>query len=253
VQPFPQPRYVVATPRIGGENEWDPFLPPTALTLGAAATSEEASRFVVELLDKLTPYEGYAMAQFHLIWSKDRFGTYWRYADLHTTLWAAATLMRPRSYLEIGVNRGRSAALVGALQPACAIYGFDAWLADYAGTANPGPDFVRQELRRVGHTGEVVLVSGDSRQTLPTFLAAHPDLLFELITVDGDKSVRGFASDLAHALPRLKVGGVVVVDDLVAVPSLRRVWRRVIEQDDRFATWEFADAGYGVAAAVRAA
>jgi predicted O-methyltransferase YrrM len=253
VQPLPRPRYRPSTPRIGGDDPWDPFLPPTALTLGAAALSPEASSCVLALFDRLTPHDDYAMARFHLTWARDRFGAYWRYADLHTALWAAATLVRPDGYLEIGVNRGRSAALVGSLRPTCAIYGFDAWIEGYADAANPGPDFVRDELRRAGHTGNVTLVSGDSRTTLPAFLTAHPDLFFDLVTVDGDKSVRGFSGDLAHALPRLKVGGVLAVDDLAAVPALRRVWREVIERDARFVTWEFVDAGYGVAAAVRTA
>lgn len=95
-------------------------------------------------------------------------------------------------------------------------------------------------------------MSGDSRRTLAAFLERHPALFFELMTLDGDKSVRGFARDLASALPRLKVGGVLIVDDLAVVPALRRVWHRVIERDKRFVSWEFIDAGYGVAAAVRA-
>jgi hypothetical protein len=74
-----------------------------------------------------------------------------------------------------------------------------------------------------------------------------------MITIDGDKSVRGFAGDMAVALPRLKIGGVVLVDDLVVVPALRRVWHRVIEREPRFSSWEFAYGDYGVAIAVRTA
>ncbi len=73
------------------------------------------------------------------------------------------------------------------------------------------------------------------------------------MTIDGDKTVGGFAGDLACALPRLKLGGVLAVDELAVVPALRRVWRRVIERDARFVSWEFVDAGYGVAVAVRVA
>jgi len=227
-------------------------LPPTALTLGAAAMSEEATTFVMALLEKLTPSDDYALEAFHYRWSRDKFGRYWRFADLSTALWAAATLIRPASYLEVGVNRGRSAAVVGAICPSVSIFGFDLWVAGYEGQPNPGADFVRSELTAAGHRGDVTLVSGDSRRTLPAFLEQHPALFFEVITVDGDKSVGGFAHDLACALPRLKVGGVLVVDDLAAVPALRRVWRKVIDEDNRFVSWEFTDAGHGVAAAVRA-
>lgn len=253
VQPFPLPHYVASTPKIGGENPWNPFLPPTAGTLGAAATSEEAATFVMGLLAKLTPSDDYAMEAFHYRWSLAKFGHYWRYADLSTALWAAASLVPPTNYLEIGVNRGRGAAIVGAVCPAVSIYGFDLWVPHYQGQPNPGPDFVRAELKAVGHEGEAVLVSGESQRTLPAFLREQPALFFDLVTVDGDKSIAGFARDMAGALPRLKLGGVLVVDDLAAVPALRRVWRRVIERDARFTSWEFADAGYGVAIAIRVA
>ena len=96
------------------------------------------------------------------------------------------------------------------VRPQCAIYGFDLWVPDYAGGPNPGPEFVQEELARVGHEGDLVLESGDSRTTLPAFLERHPDLYFDVITIDGDKSVPVVASDYANALPRLKIGGVVV-------------------------------------------
>ena len=226
VRPYRLPRYLETTPSIGGGDPLDPFLPPTALTLGAAAMSPEAVAFVDGLLEKLTPIDGGDGTRFLYQWSQAKFGKYWRYADILTTLWAAATFVQPQHYLEIGVCRGRSAAVVGAVCADCAIYGFDLWTPDYAGAPNPGPEFVRGELRAAGHGGSVVLLSGDSRETLPAFLRDHPGLHFDLITIDGDKSVPGFASDLANALPRLKVGGVAVCDDLQVAPALRRVWAR---------------------------
>lgn len=253
VRPFPTPRYAAETPRIGRHKDpYDPFLPPTALTLAEAAMSEDAARFVLSVLDKLQP-AGEAGSRYFYIASREKFGRYWRYADLLTMLWAAATFLRPRAYLEIGVCRGRSAAVVGALVPACAIYGFDLWGGDYAGAANPGPDFVRGELRAAGHVGDVVLIEGDSRQTLPAFLRQHPDLFFDLVTIDGDKSVAGCATDMANALSRLKIGGVLVFDDLPAVPALERVWDRVVRRDRRYASWEYQNGHFGVAVAVRLA
>jgi predicted O-methyltransferase YrrM len=253
IRPFPVPRYVADTPRIGGEDPLDPFLPPTALTLGAAAMSELAARFADCVLGKLTPGDEHAAGRYFYQWSQAKFGKHWRYADILTTLWAAATFFQPRSYLEIGVCRGRSAAVVGAVCPQCAVYGFDLWTPDYAGAANPGPEFVRGELRAAGHEGSIELISGNSRETLPGFLREHPDLYFEIMTIDGDKSVPGFATDLATALPRLKVGGIVVCDDLPVVPVLRRLWEKVVERDSRYVTWEFAEGELGVAAAIRMA
>ena len=162
VQPLPTPRYVVGTPGIGEGQSPKVVQTPNILTLAAAAMSEEALSFVADLIDRLTPSEETAGQQALYRLCQNQFGKYWRYADLTTVLWAAANLTRPNSYLEIGVRRGRSAAVVGATRPDCAIYGFDLWVAGYAGVANPGPDFVRGELRAVGHRGSVVLESGDT-------------------------------------------------------------------------------------------
>ena len=250
-RPFALPRYLDGTPKVGGSEPLDPHFPPTAHTLGAAATSGEATDAVVAILDRLTPMEELVAQQAFYQWGQAKYGQHWRFANILTALWAAATFTQPTNYLEIGVRRGRSAAVVGATCPQCAIYGFDLWTPDYAGAPNPGPDFVRRELRAAGHTGNVTLISGDSRETLPTFLRDHPDLYFDLITIDGDKSLPVVASDFASALPRLKVGGIIVYDDLPRQPLLRRVWEKVIRQDGRYVSWEFVNAGTGVATAIR--
>ena len=252
-RPLPSPDYRPDTPKIGGTGPLDPHLPPTAQTLGAAAMSPEASSAVQDTLAKLTQNDDAKAGQFWHAMGRAKYGEYWRFADQLTTLWAASKLLQPSTYLEIGVCRARSAAIVASARPQCDIYGFDLWVPDYAGGPNPGPEFVREELSRVGHGGALVLESGDSLETLPAFLSNHPDLFFDVITVDGVKSIPGVASDYANALPRLKIGGIVVTDDLMLFPILRRIWDRVIDQDDRFVNWEFRDAGFGVAAAVRVA
>jgi predicted O-methyltransferase YrrM len=227
------------------------FFPPNAPTLAAAAQSSDVADYVVSVLAKLSPdTEGDKQSIFYQ-WGKAKYGTHWRYADIATTLRAAALLIRPRTYLEIGVRRGRSAAIVGATCTGCHIYGFDLWVPGYGDAENPGPDLVRSELKTVGHTGEVTLVTGDSKETVPRFLREHPGLFFDLITVDGDHSVAGAMADLVNALPRLKVGGILVFDDICSAPLLARVWDVLVRRDSRFVTWEFTAAGYGVAAAIR--
>ncbi len=251
VRPLPHPRYPPGTPALSSGHPAVPFLPPSPGTLAAAAMSREAADFVVELCRKLTPSEHLAGQLAYYERSRERFGEYWHYADLPTLLYAAATLLQPNSYLEIGGRMEGSATVVGSLRPECAIYCFDLWTPNHGGLENPGPDFVREELRRVGHTGEVIFVAGDSKVTVPAFLREHPDLFFDLITVDGDHSVMGAATDLTNTLPRLKVGGVVAFDHIARAPTLQRVWRELVQRDERFVTWEFTDAGFGIAAGVR--
>jgi predicted O-methyltransferase YrrM len=179
----------------------------------------------------------------------------WMYADLYTTLAGLASVIRPHTYLEIGVRRGHSMAMVAAHAPECSIYGFDLWIRDYAALDNPGEEFVRAQLPRVGYHGRMELTCGDSARTVPAFFAQHPDLFFDLVTVDGDHSARGARTDLENVLPRLTIGGLLVFDDLAnqSHPELRRVWQETVVSDRRFATWSFDEAGFGVGFALRTA
>lgn len=206
-----------------------------------------------ELLQKLTP-DDYAkyMIQFYDE-GLGRCGDDWRYADIVTVLLALTETLKPRRYLEIGVRRGRSACAVASLAPSCAFSLFDSWIPNYAGMENPGPEFVKTELARVGYRGTCEFIDGDSHHTLPRYFAANPDVAFDLITVDGDHTDAGASQDLCDVLPRLAVGGALVFDDIShpSHPGLRAVWRRLVVDDLRFSSWSFEDIGYGVAFALR--
>lgn len=249
--PLPLPQYTTPVPRTSSGAELETLLPPNTSTLGAGATALDNIDFVLDVLQRLTETDEVIRETFFYKAGQVKFGKNWRYADIMTVLRVAALMTQAKSYLEIGVRRGRSAAIVGACAPRCAIYGFDLWLEGYAGAENPGPEFVREELLKAGHVGPVELVSGDSKVTVPRFLRDRPELYLDLITIDGDHSVQGAATDLANTLPRLKVGGIVVFDDLCVSPLLQHVWERVIKRDQRYVSWEFTEAGAGIAAAVR--
>lgn len=222
-------------------------------TVGEMATSPTCLRQAIEIVERLEPddYVRYLLAYWRA--GLERFGSAWRYADILTVLLAAARLLRPQAYLEVGVRRGRSMAMVAATCPDCAIVGFDLWRATYAGIPSGGPELVRTELSRLGHKGRLELLAGDSHRLLPAYLSDHPDAFFDLITVDGDHSRRGAEQDLRDLLPRLKVGGVMVFDDICHPkhPYLTQVWQRVIVGDPRLVTWQYTDLGYGVALAMR--
>src|SRR5687768_1912130 len=106
------------------------------------------------------------------------------YTSVRTVLGSYAQLAKPRTYLEIGMRRGHSVCMVinCAPQPVD-VYSFDLWLEDYAGEANPGQQFIQDELRKFNFTGKIQFYDGDSKRTVPAFFAdpAHPqtiDLVF---------------------------------------------------------------------------
>jgi predicted O-methyltransferase YrrM len=221
-------------------------------TIGELASSDRIRQDVLADLDLLSQ-DDYARYLRQFLVTGDRVSDSWRYADICTVLAAAAELLQPASYLEIGVRRGRSMAIVGRRAPECALLGIDLWIEGYAGMDNPGPAFVREELQKIGHRGDVELLSGDSHTLLPALFSQRSSLAFDLVAVDGDHSRRGAAADLRTVLPRLKVGGAVVFDDVghPSHPELAGVWQREVAEDRRYATWSFDSVGYGVAVAVR--
>src|SRR5262245_55438822 len=76
--------------------------------------------------------------------------SYW---DLACTLSYLAECFPLSDYLEIRVRRGKSMAQVAARRPECRIVGCDMWMSPYGGVDNPGPDFVQEEMARLGHRG----------------------------------------------------------------------------------------------------
>ncbi len=197
------------------------------------------------------PYIEHMRAYYRV--ARERFGAHWFYADQLTVLHAAASLLRPRRYLEIGVFRGRSLAVVAAAAPACDVYAFDQWIASYAGLENAGPELVREQLQRVGHRGQVRIESGDSHVVVPRFLEEHPDLEFDLVTVDGDHTEDGARADIEAVLARIAVGGALVFDDIrhPRHPWLERVWDETVAALPSFASAKFVEVGHGVALALR--
>src|SRR5260221_4658244 len=157
-------------------------------------------------------------------------GAEWGYMDLLTVLYAAAEMGQPENYLEIGVRRGRSAAMVAVACPNVKFVGFDIWQSNYAGSENLGSEFVRQQLRRLGHAGDAEFVDGNSHETVRAYFERNPSEYFDLVTVDGDHSLEGATADLEDVIPHLAVGGVLLFDDTANpyCPGLADVWEEML-------------------------
>jgi predicted O-methyltransferase YrrM len=251
--PHPTPPVLASNTLRTPGNQWYAPALAGASTFATAAVDPATVRQALDVLQRLTPdaYAEYVSTFYRA--GLERHGERWRYADINTALLALASGLRPQSYLEIGVRRGRSLAMVASVCPACDIVACDMFIQGYSGMENPGPELVRSELRRVGFTGGLEFVIGDSHKVLPAFFRAHPDRYFDLITVDGDHSEAGARADLETVLPRLKPGGAVVFDDVSnpSHPELAVVWSDLFKRYPKYSVFTYKEIGFGVAFAVR--
>jgi len=228
------------------------FLDPG--TVMERAVDSKARTEILRVLRRLTPdaYSVYITAMLTEGWRK--FGRSWRYVDILNILWASASLIQPKRYLEIGVRRGRSMSMVTAAAPSCSLLAFDLWVHPYAGIDNPGPEFVESEIRRITPRAKMEFFGGDSRVTIPEFFRSDTQGPIDLVTVDGDHSDEGARADLDNVLPHVSVGGAVVFDDIAhpAHPNLRNVWLSALDAaPGRFVHAAYTDLGYGVGFAIR--
>jgi predicted O-methyltransferase YrrM len=234
------------------DNWYEPVLAGPS-TFVQDCTCAETVKNVNSILKKL---EADKYIQFNIEYYNkgiERFGNKWVYADINTVLYGIAKNINIESYLEIGVRRGRSMSIVAAMHPDARLIGFDMWIQNYVGIENPGPEFVHDELKRVGYNNRAEFITGDSKKTVPVFFKDNPNLFFDVITVDGDHSRKGAEIDLKNVIPRLKVGGFLVFDD-ISNPShthLEKVWQNIIADNKRFMSYSFKEVGYGIAFAIK--
>jgi predicted O-methyltransferase YrrM len=169
----------------------------------------------------------------------------------------AAKYLQPKNYLEIGIRTGWSMAMVAVAAPQCALYGFDNWETNYAGSPNPGPNFVAKEMKKLGYQKEIHFIDGDSHQTVPEFFRINPSMEFDLILVDGDHSDTGALDDLKNTMPHVKIGGILLFDDIVLNPNhgghLDQVFKNIQVLYPNFEYHAFTknDPGVGIAIKIK--
>ena len=232
---------------------YEPHIAGTS-TFSNLIMDANTTRTVLEVFKKLTPGEA-SLESVIDFYNKglERFGDDWKYADISTAVCVFSKFLDVENYLEIGVRRGRSMSVFASQSPKADIYGFDMWVEDYAGSENPGEELVREELSKFNYQGKLVLIDGDSKKTIPNFFRENNDLYFDMITVDGDHSIGGAVRDLKNVVDRLKIGGVLIFDDISSQehPYLREVWEKHIKKKDNMYSYEYGEIGLGVAFAIR--
>jgi len=265
ISPLPVPqafRTEVTVPSISfhtpsGMKDWYPAPMIGAQALGRLICERNAEyvRRALTCLEKMEPDEYTRYLQAFYTEGRNRYGDNWGYTDLMTLLIGLSEYLKPRNYLEIGVRRGRSVCAVLNSTPSANLVLFDMWISNYAGMDNPGPDLVRREAAKFGHTGTSAFIDGNSHETVPEYFRQNPHAAFDLITVDGDHSRLGAAQDIADVLPHLAVGGAIAFDDVChpALPDLQAVWQELIVANPSFSSWTYSDVGYGVGFAIRKA
>ncbi len=235
--------------------------------------ADENRQFVLKIMRDLVPDPVWTQPIIEAVESK-------RIETRCFVSWLARELL-PKTYLEVGVRRGFSMAMVAARSPEAEIYGFDLWIPNYADAPNPGPDFVQSEMRKIGYEKKIHHFNGNSHQTLPAFFrnekAGIRDWLkfglmaktrpanFDLIMIDGDHSLLGAYQDLLDTMPHCAVGGAVIFDDILpgalkreegeADPhgwgNLLGVWHAIQRRFPNFRYFEYHRDIPGVGVAVR--
>lgn len=208
------------------------FLPPSGVPAALEAALRDPAIFALtgHTMRKLTPSP---LLRKWRSWHVRHWRARTMQLDLRMAVRAAAMVIQPTNYLEIGVRRGWTMAQALS-SPYTRCWGVDPWQDNYALEPNPGADFVRAEMERVwpGAGKRLTLVTGYSQAVLPGLLkgVARDKGWLDLAVIDGDHEAETAWQDVRHVLPHVRVGGAVILDDLVPEPSeypLLHIWERV--------------------------
>lgn len=93
----------------------------------------------------------------------------------------------------------------------------DRFVAD-AGSESIGTEQLMDVLRRKHCDRFVELQAGDIRQTVPAYVAEHPELKISILNLDTDV-YEPAVTILEHLYPRIEPGGVLILDDYGVFPG----------------------------------
>jgi len=137
-------------------------------------------------------------------------------SDLPSIIYQIAKKIKPKRYLEIGVLKGRSMALVLKASPQTEACGIDIWgsHADY----NMNPREVKASMKAIGIDNLPIFLTGSSYDVLPVLWKdkSIPEF-FNLILVDGDHDRAAATKDLNLCLKHMTDDGILIFHD-IAMP-----------------------------------
>ncbi len=139
-----------------------------------------------------------------------------KFWNVHVGLAYLTRILKPESYLEIGVRTGGSfvQALNGVnIETA---YALDMWSGQYAGMPNT-MEFTKKQIEgffsKTNSKTNLKMIQGNSHLVLKKF--KDEGLKFDLINVDGDHSAEGALEDLRDAYELLNEKGAIIFDDII--------------------------------------
>lgn len=129
--------------------------------------------------------------------------------ELHCLLDRYSELVRPVSYLEVGVREGDSLIRVLKHARPRRLYLCDDWGRAAGGTGRGSHAHIQALLDERSLNVSPVYLDGDSH-----VLLREVRTTFQMITVDGDHSGPGAAQDLRDCWPLLEPNGFLFFDDI---------------------------------------
>jgi hypothetical protein len=119
-----------------------------------------------------------------------------------------------KTICEIGFNGGHSAGLWLLANPLANVIMFDIWTHPYA---EPAEDFLRSPLAEkygiIDGNNRLKIIKGSSHKTLKSYATEHPHSC-DIISVDGDHTLKGAIEDLEDVLPLVRnENALILIDD----------------------------------------
>lgn len=133
------------------------------------------------------------------------------------------------SILEIGFNAGHSSH-VFLQHPTTQVLSLDLGVRPYVSYAKEWID--------EHYPGRHTLLLGDSTQTLPQWIADHPNRTYDLIFIDGGHEEPTVRADIDNCLRLARTDTLILMDDVVYTDTWQadytlgptRVWKEYVEQ-----------------------